>query len=93
LCRRELDVWIHKLAILLINAVHAYAPQVIILSGGATLAADLFLEKVAAIVNRQVFRYPKNEPVEIRIAEVTEHAGVMGAAAMIMEKTTRNVLQ
>lgn len=83
---RELDVWINSLSVLLINAVHAYSPQIIILSGGAALASDLFLNKLSEIVNKQVFRYPKNEPVEIAVSEIGEYSGVMGAAAMIMEK-------
>ncbi len=86
LCLRELDVWIKNLSVLLINAVHAYAPECIILSGGATLASDLFLDKVAEIVNRQVFRFPKGKPVEIIISTLQEYAGVMGAAAIIIEK-------
>ena len=86
LCLRELDIWIQNLSILLINAVHAYAPQIIILSGGAVLGADLFLDKVIAKVNKQVFRYPQDSPVEIVVSNIREYTGVMGAAALIMEK-------
>lgn len=86
LCKSELSVWINNLSVLLINSVHCYAPEIIILSGGATLASDLFLDQLKAIVNKQVFRYPRNEPVEIVISNMQEYAGVLGAAAMIMEK-------
>lgn len=86
LCRSELNVWINNLSVLLINSVHCYAPEIIILSGGATLASDLFLDQLNTIVNRQIFRYPENEPVEIVVSEMQEYAGVLGAAAMIMEK-------
>jgi glucokinase len=86
-CLAELDVWINRLSIVLINAVHSYGPRKIILSGGATFAADLFLEKLSEIVNRKVFRYPVNDPVEIVISEIQQYAGVLGAAAFIMEKT------
>lgn len=86
LCLRELDLWIDSLSVLLINAVHAYSPNIIILSGGATLASDLFLEKVREIVNRQVFRFPVGDPVRIVISKIQEHSGVMGAAALVMKK-------
>ncbi|HMR18373.1 MAG TPA: ROK family protein [Sphingobacterium sp.] len=86
LCLDELEVWINNLALVLINAVHAYAPQIIILSGGATLASDLFLDKLKTIVNKQVFRYPANEDVEIIISDMQEYAGVMGAGAMVMDR-------
>lgn len=86
LCLNELEVWIGNLAVVLINAVHCYAPEIIILTGGATLASDLFLERLQTIVSRQVFRYPKGEPVEIVISDMQEYAGVMGAGAMVMEQ-------
>lgn len=91
LCLQELDVWVNKLSILLINAVHAYAPQIIILSGGATLASDLFLDKVIEKVNKKAFRYSQNSPIEIVVSKIREYAGVMGAAAMIMEKLKKSV--
>lgn len=86
LCLKELTIWINNLSVLLINAVHCYAPDIIVLSGGATLASDLFLEKATDIVNKQVFRYPTDDPVEIVISDIQEYSGVMGAAAMAMKK-------
>ena len=86
LCLRELEQWKEHLAVLLVNATHAYGPQKIILSGGATLAADLFLEDVQEKVNKRVFRYPKNQGIPIEISTIREHAGVYGAAAMLWEK-------
>lgn len=86
LCLNELNVWINSLSVLLINAVHAYAPEVIILSGGATLGSDLFLDKVTEIVNKQVFIYPAEDPVAVVVSEIQEYSGVMGAAAMAMKK-------
>ncbi len=83
LCIRELDNWCDYLTIMIVNAVHAYSPELIILSGGATLAADLFLEKIQQKVNKQVFRYPVNEPVPILISNMQEYACVLGAAALL----------
>ncbi len=86
LCLRELETWKEHLAVLLINATHAYGPQKIILSGGASLASDLFLEDVQKKVNEGVFRFPKNEGVPIEISIIQEYAGVYGAAAMLNAK-------
>jgi glucokinase len=80
LCLRELEHWIKNLADMIVNAVHAYSPEMIILGGGATLAADLFLDKVQAAVDRQVFRYPVGEPVPVVISEMQDYASVLGAA-------------
>ncbi|WP_316814176.1 ROK family protein [Pedobacter heparinus] len=87
LCLQEMGVWIDNLSILLINAVHAYGPERIILSGGASLSADLFLDKLTEKVNKQVFRYSLNQPVEIIVSSMQDFAGVLGAAAMIIEKS------
>lgn len=76
--------WQEALATLLINAVHAYSPEAIILSGGATKASDLFLENVTEKMNQQIFRYPKGDAVPVLISEVQEHAGVLGAAAIVL---------
>ena len=89
LCLYELGTWINNLAILMINAVHCYSPERIILSGGATLAADLFLDRIKDIVNSRVFRYPKGEPVDIVIGESNEFSGVIGAAAFLMKKLNK----
>src|SRR6218665_1418059 len=80
LCLRELDNWSKRLAVLIVNAIHAYSPELIILSGGATLAADLFLEKLQERVDRMIFRYPAGEPVPIKISAMQEYAGALGAA-------------
>ena len=86
LCVREMKAWSKNLAILIINAVHSYSPEKIILSGGATLASDLFLPEVKKTVNEKCFRYPSDEPIKIEVSNIQEYAGVIGAAAMVMEK-------
>ncbi|MBS0027696.1 ROK family protein [Chitinophaga sp. 22321] len=82
-CFREMEKWSDNLANLIVNAVHAYSPELIILGGGATLAADLFLDKVREKVNRQVFRYPIGEPVPIEVSQMQEYASALGAALFL----------
>jgi glucokinase len=92
LCRDELDRWIEQLGWLLVSAVHAYAPQIIILCGGATHAAAHFLEPLRDHVNTHIFRFPPGEPVPIVVSELGDHMGVLGTAAraweMVDEKAT-----
>lgn len=85
LCQDELRHWTTNLGWLLVSTVHAYAPEVIILSGGATNAAEYFLEPLRTHVNQHLFRYPKGEPVEIVLSEILDHAGVLGGAALAWE--------
>ncbi len=90
LCLREMNTWKEHLTVLLVNATHAYSPQKIILSGGATLASDLFLADVQKQLNERVFRYPKSAGVPIEISSIKEYAGVYGAAAMLKQKIKDN---
>ena len=83
LCCDELRRWTRYVGWLLVNAVHAYSPQIIILSGGATQAARYFLDELQQHVNKHVFRYPRGEGVPIVVSEIAEHAGVLGAAMMM----------
>jgi len=87
LCLDALQQWTINLSWFLVSVVHMYAPEVIILSGGATNAARHFLEPVQAHVNRHVFRYPPGEPVPILLSKLSDHAGVLGAAALAWEHT------
>ncbi len=91
LCLDELRHWTMNLGWLLVSAVHVYAPEVIILSGGATNAARHFLEPLQAHVNRHVFRYPPGEPVPLLLSKLRNHAGVLGAAAVAWEKVDQGV--
>ena len=85
LCKDELRLWTRKLGWTLVNAVHAYAPEKIILSGGAVNAANHFLDQVREQVNSHIFRYPMGEPVSIEVSNITNHAGVLGTAARAWE--------
>lgn len=89
LCLRELNIWINNVALMLINTVHAYAPRRIILSGGATLASDMYLDKLIEIVNRQVFYYSNGKPIEIVIGDHQEFTAMRGAAAYLLKRINR----
>ena len=90
LCKDELHVWTEQLGWLLVSTVHVYAPEKIILSGGATNAAEHFLEPLKAHVNSHIFRYPTDEPVPIVVSRLKNHAGVLGTGALAWEHL-RNV--
>lgn len=86
LCKQELDTWTGNLVDLLINAVHCYSPELIVLSGGATLASDLYLDRLRQEVNQRAFKYPRGRNIEIVVSDIQEYQGVLGAAAYVWLK-------
>ena len=85
LCKDELGVWTRSLGAFLVSAIHAYAPQVVVIGGGGAHAADLFLRPLRAHVKKQLFRWPKGSTVPIVVSKRPDHAGVLGAAALAWE--------
>jgi glucokinase len=86
LCCDELRRWTTNVGWLLVNAVHAYSSQQIILSGGATLGAKHFLPQLEAHVNQHSFRYPADRHIPVVVSDIQEHAGVLGAAMMSLHR-------
>lgn len=85
LCLDELRVWTGNLGWLLVSAIHVYAPEVVILSGGATHGARHFLDDLRRLVKRHVYRWPVGRPVPVVLSAMPDHAGVLGAAALAWE--------
>lgn len=69
----------------IVTAIHAYDPEVVVLAGGPMAHADHFLPQVQAYVDRYAFRYPKERIIPILRAERSDHAGVLGAVALVMQ--------
>jgi glucokinase len=69
----------------IVTAVHAYDPEVVVLAGGPLAAAERFLPQVEAYVDRYAFRHPKGRRIPILRAERSDHAGVLGAVALVMQ--------
>ena len=85
LCLDELRVWTEHLGWFLVSAIHAYAPRIVILAGGATHGARLFLRPLRAQVKAHLFRWPRNSAPPIVVSKMRDHAGVLGAAALAWE--------
>ena len=86
LCTDELEHWTRNVGWLLVSAAHVYAPQRIILSGGATNAAEYFIKPLQKQVDEHLFRHPVGEGVPIVLSKLRDHAGVLGTAALAWEK-------
>jgi glucokinase len=71
----------------IVTAIHAYDPELVVLAGGPMAAAEHFLPQVQTYVDRYAFRFPKDRIVPVTRAERSDHAGVLGAVALVMQVT------
>ncbi|MXX96910.1 MAG: ROK family protein [Rhodothermaceae bacterium] len=86
LCMDAFSTWKTELSWFLVSVVHMYAPEIIILSGGAAAAAPYFLDEIRTHVINHTFRYPVGEEIKIELSEITAFSVVLGAAALAWEQ-------
>lgn len=82
------ECWLDRFAAVLINAYYAYTPDLILLAGGPTKAAPLFLKPLQRRLEAAAFRVPVGHPIPLRVATLGEDAGWIGAALRIQEIST-----
>ncbi|MEX2401110.1 MAG: ROK family protein [Rhodothermales bacterium] len=92
LCVDALERWTKNLGWFLVSVVHMYAPELIVLGGGASNAADHFLPAVQRYVDDHIFRHPKGSSVPIAVSELGSHSGVLGAGVLAWEHVGKGSL-
>ncbi len=85
LCIDAFSTWKTELSWFLVSVVHMYAPEIIILSGGAASAAPFFLDEIRRHVNNHTFRYPSDDQVRIEVSDMITYSVVLGAARLAWE--------
>lgn len=83
-CLEVLADFRRDLGALVVTAIHAFDPEVVVLAGGPLAASDLFLPHVQQYVDRYAFVYPKHRRVPVLRARLEHHAGVLGAVALVI---------
>jgi len=72
---RIFERWIESFAAVILNAYYAYTPDLILLAGGPTKSASVFLQKLEAKLNAMAFRVPTDFHIPVRVAKLGEDAG------------------
>ncbi|MCC7496485.1 MAG: ROK family protein [Bryobacterales bacterium] len=67
------------------NMVNLFNPSVVVLDASLRSGGQQLLDQITAIVRRQALR-ESVEQVQVRYARLSNHAGVLGVAAMVLEK-------
>ncbi|MCC5833098.1 MAG: ROK family protein [Opitutales bacterium] len=85
LCVHAFKQWRRRLVWILVNAVHAYAPERIVIGGGGAHASAHYLDYLRDRVPRHLFRSPQSPPVAIEASDLIEDAGILGSAVCAFE--------
>ena len=81
---------LRKLAIYLASLINIFSPEIIILSGGITLAGDALFVPLRRFIDLYEFR-PNGKTTLLRKACFDDLSGAIGAAAFAMTKLETNL--
>jgi len=79
------DGYIEKLACGIINFANIFRPEVVLLGGGVCAQGDNLVKPLQAILDKEIFAGDLGPQVKILIAELGNSAGLLGAAALLMD--------
>lgn len=73
------DEFINDLSIGVVNVIHAYGPDVVVIGGGVMNSADIILPPLTELVHKRAWTYPKNK-VQIKSSLLGNNAAALGVA-------------
>ena len=79
------DNYIEKLAVGLTNLANEFRPEAILLGGGVCAQGDNLVKPLQALLDRDIFAGDKGPQVKILTATLGNSAGILGAAALLMD--------
>jgi glucokinase len=68
----------------LVNVLHLFSPEIILLGGGVMAASSLLLERARRVVQERAMEVYRSVP--IGLAELGERVGLMGAVALFLRQ-------
>ena len=83
--KEVVDRYISALAFGITNFANIFRPETVILGGGVCAQGDALVKPLQNILDRDIFAGALGPQVEIRTAELGNSAGLLGAAALLME--------
>lgn len=83
--KRVVDGYIEMLGVGITNAANVFRPEAVILGGGVCAQGDTLVRPLQAYLDREIFAGDKGPSVKILTATLGNSAGILGAAALLME--------
>lgn len=78
------EKYIQMLACGLTNFANIFRPEIILLGGGVCAEGDNLVKPVQALLDKEIFAGDRGPRVEVRVAELGNSAGLLGAAALLL---------
>lgn len=79
------DSYISHLACGITNVANVFRPQAVILGGGVCAQGDALIKPLQALVDEEIFAGELGPKVPVLIAKLGNSAGLLGAAALLMD--------
>ncbi|MEO8399571.1 MAG: ROK family protein [Ignavibacteriaceae bacterium] len=76
---KTLHAFQDDLSIGIVNAIHAYGPDVVVIGGGVMNSAEIILPRLIELVHKRAWTFPR-EKVQIKAAMLGNKAAALGAA-------------
>jgi glucokinase len=86
LARDIITLAAEALGVGLVNIIHIYNPDIIILGGGVMQMGRMLMEPALRIVQERTMKAPRDS-VRIALAQLASNAGLVGAGALIYSNT------
>ncbi len=83
--KHVVDNYINALAVGLTNIANVFRPQVIMLGGGVSAQGEELTKPLQELLNKNIFAGSKGPQVKILTATLGNSAGLLGAAALLMD--------
>ena len=83
--KKVVDDYIKMLGVGLTNIANEFRPEVIMLGGGVCAQGDNLVKPLQAFVDKEIYAGDKGPRVKILTATLGNLAGLLGAAALLME--------
>ena len=79
------DNYIKMLGAGIVNFANIFRPEAVLLGGGVCAEGDRLIKPLQAILNRDIFAGARGPQVKILVAQLGNKAGLLGAAALLMD--------
>ena len=79
------DAYLYYLACGLCNVINIFQPQVLTLGGGVSNEGQKLIDKLEEIMDPMQYVHDKNKRTKLKIATLGNDAGIIGAAALLLQ--------